>query len=380
MGEVDARPQLSAQVEEEPRPKNRRKSEDSVAKQLRLAEEAEQLKTSVLTGDISALKNRVAGVLNLYPHTRNSDVSLVLKYWETFQRDIYNPLGIAPADLFKLERVPNIVRARQKIQNEYGLFVADEAVRKRRKSREDDIKEEVLEDAPAREFVSVFSDETGKTDRFAIVAAVWVLTGYAVYSISRAIDAWQDGSEWANREVHFKDFRKNDVAILPGYLDVIVRNRQYLSFKVIAVDQSRTRRSIAEIMRRLHEYMLVRGAQHEVDNKRIELPFKINLTIDEEQSLDAIALADMKAQIGEAYKRMYGDKLVLENLSAAPSHQSHLIQLADVVAGAINRVRNHKGDRNHKDEMADMIIHQLGLAVEQGDDIVDADASVLLTL
>lgn len=364
----------------EPTRKRKRKEEDPIAKQARLAKEAEALKASVLSADISALKHRVAGVLNLFPQTRNSDVSLALKYWETFQRDIYNPLGIAPADLFKLERVPNIVRVRQKIQNEYGLFVADDAVRKRRRGREDDIKEAVVEDPPARQFVSVFSDETGKTDRFAIVAAVWVLTGYAVYSISRAIDAWQDKSEWAGREIHFKDFRKNDVSVLPAYLDVIEKNRQYLSFKAIAVDQARTRRSISEIVRRLHEYMLIRGAQHEVDNKRIELPFKVNLTIDEEQSLDDIALADMQAQISGAYKRMYGDQLVLENLTAKPSHQSQLIQLADLVAGAVNRRRNYRGDRNHKDEMADAIIDRLGLIIEEGDAIVEADASVFLTL
>lgn len=52
------------------------------------------------------------------------------------------------------------------------------------------------------------------------------------------------------------------------------------------------------------------------------------------------------------------------------------MQLADVVAGAINRKKNHKGESGHKDDMADMIIERLDIQLEL-DDIPDVDATPL---
>lgn len=92
-----------------------------------------KLLSSIAAADFSSLKPRVAYVLNLYPHTRNSDISLSLKYWEIFQPDLYKDTGILPKDLFKLERLHYIVRARAKIQNEYELFLADSEIKKTEK-------------------------------------------------------------------------------------------------------------------------------------------------------------------------------------------------------------------------------------------------------
>ncbi|EEF25012.1 conserved hypothetical protein [Ricinus communis] len=82
----------------------------------------ESLIASLAGGDFSNQQMRVAHILNLHPAARNSDVALALKYWETFQRELYNPDGIKPADFFKLDRVPFLVRARAKIQNDTSCF------------------------------------------------------------------------------------------------------------------------------------------------------------------------------------------------------------------------------------------------------------------
>ena len=95
-----------------------RSAETAEERAARLSTESAELVDALKSADFSALKTRVAGILNEYPHTRNSDVALALKYWEVFQSDLFNPRGIAPKDLFKLERQPNIVRVRAKIQNE----------------------------------------------------------------------------------------------------------------------------------------------------------------------------------------------------------------------------------------------------------------------
>jgi len=313
--------------------------------------------------------------LNLYPHTRNSDVSLSLKFWETFQPEIFNPNGIMPKDLFKLERLHYIVRARAKIQNEYGLFQADSNVRRQRKHIEEEMEEAVIEDSAPRKVAWIYADETGKNQDFVIVAAVWVLTGRAVFDVSRAIESWQVGSLWSEREVHFAKFGKQDIQPLSEYLEVVKGNREFLSLKFVAVERSSTKRSIDEVVHKLHEHMLIRGAEHEIARGRIALPREIDLTMDSEQSLDSFALSELKRRINEEYKRYEGG-LALAEIKTVSSRNSRLVQLADVLAGAINRRLNYHGDRNVKDEMADMIIDRLGLALGEGD-LPGLDATAL---
>lgn len=357
--------------------KSLKKSEDPIARMARLEREANELKASLNDGVISDLKTKVAWILNLFPHTRNSDISLTLKYWELFNSDTFNPVSMNPRDLFKLERETSIVRVRAKIQNEYQLFPADEAIRGHRRALEETVKEAVVEDKPERNIVFVFADETGKNADFVCVAAVWVLTGYTIFKLSQAIRQWQDTSPWANGELHFSEFKKSQPQALSEYLAIIRKHREFLSFKVIAVQRSTIKRPIDEIIRRLHEFMLVRGAKHEIDSNRVKLPHEIRLTVDAEQSLDVIACADIQSKTAEQYRVAYGDQLVIEEVSSISSHKSQLVQLADVIAGAVNRRRNHKGERGHKDEMADMIISQLDIQLEQND-IPGVDATTWL--
>jgi|SRR5699024_4834044 len=78
---------------------------DRQAKLAKLEKEKKELLASLAGGDFYTLKTKVAYVLNLYPQARNSDITLSINYWETFQPDVYNESGILPKDLFKLERL-----------------------------------------------------------------------------------------------------------------------------------------------------------------------------------------------------------------------------------------------------------------------------------
>lgn len=377
MGITNDSPDREEPEEESANKKKTKKTEDSIARKLRLEKEAQALQASLNDGVMSDLKTKVAWVLNQFSHTRNSDVALTLKYWELFQPNIFNVNSMSPRDLFSLERFTSITRVRAKIQNEYNLFPADPSVSRRRRAIEEEVKESVIEDKPARNMVFVFADETGKNAEYVCVAAVWVLTGYTLFKLNHAIGTWQETSPWSKSEMHFADFRKHQIEALGQYLDIVKKHREFLSFKVIAVERSTIRRPIEEIVQRLHEFMLVRGARHEIDNNRIRLPHEIRLTVDAEQSLDIIACADIKDRIAAAYQGAYGETLVIDEVSAVSSHESPLVQLADVVAGAVNRRRNHQGERGFKDEMADLIITELDIQLEKND-IPGVDATTWL--
>ena len=356
-----------------------KKLEDPIARKVRLEREARDLEAALADGVVSDLKTRVAWILNLFPHTRNSDVALTIKYWEMFQQGIFNSISMSPRDLFRLERESYLVRVRAKIQNEYKLFPADPEVRRHRRSREEDMKDAVVEDRAHGNIIFSFSDETGKNDEFVIVSSVWVLTGHAMFKLSQAIIDWQAGSPWAGREIHFTDLKKHHVGSIDGYLDVILRNREFLSIKVIAVRRADLRRPITEIVQRLHEFMLVRGAEHELRSNRISLPQTIRLTVDHEQSLDVIACADIQSRVNEAYRAAYGEDLTVDSVKTISSHKSQLVQLADVVAGAVNRRRNHRGERGYKDDIADAILSRLDVQLDEGE-VPGVDSSAWLCI
>ncbi len=323
--------------DEESSSKNKKNTEDFLARKSRLEKEAAELVASLNDGVFSDIKTKVAWVLNLFPHTRNSDISLTLKYWELYHSDLFNPTAMNPRDMFKMERETSIVRVRAKIQNEYHLFPAEENVRRRRRALEEEVNEAVVEDKPERSVVYIYADETGKNAEFICVAAVLVLTGYTIFKLNQAIRSWQQSSLWAGHELHFAELRKHHVAALPEYLSLVRAHREFLSFKVIAVERSTIKRPIDEIVMRLHEEMMIRGANHEINSSRIKLPHAIRLTVDAEQSLDAFACSEMKSRIAMAYQVAHGDGLSVEEVTTISSQKSQLVQLADLIAGAVNR-------------------------------------------
>ncbi|MGC0097658.1 DUF3800 domain-containing protein [Ralstonia pseudosolanacearum] len=349
--------------------------EEALAKKLaKVEKEKAALLKSLAAGDFSTTRTRVAFILNLYKDTRNSDVTLAIKYWEQFQPELYSNHGILPQNLFRLERFHLIVRARAKIQNEYGLYLADDAIRRHRRRNEEAMEADVVADAASRGVVQVFADETGKTQRFVTVAAIWVLAGRAVYEVTQAVRAWQKTSVWANREIHFAKLGARDADVLQELLNVVVNHRAFLSFKVISYEREGSRRSVEDIVARLHEFMLVRGLEHEVGSARVGLPLAITVTLDEEPSLDEIARSDLKAAVERRYDEVFEGRASVESVVSVRSHDSVLVQLADLIAGAVNRRLNHVAERGVKDDMADAIVDAFGLVDREEDIGLDAFA------
>jgi len=343
-------------------------------KQAKVQKEKAALQKSLAAGDFSTTRTRVAFILNLYKDTRNSDVTLAIKYWEQFQPELYSVHGILPQNLFKLERFHLIVRARAKIQNEYGLYLAEDAIRRHRRRNEEAMEADVIADAASRGVIQVFSDETGKTQRYVTVAAVWVLAGRAVYDVTRAVLKWKEASAWATREIHFARLGAKDEGVLRELLDIVVNHREFLSFKVISYNQEGSRRRVEDIIARLHEFMLIRGLQHEVGSARVALPLTVTVTLDEEPSLDEIARSDLKEAVERRYAELFERGASVESVDSVRSHDSVLVQLADLVAGAVNRRLNHLAERGAKDDMADAIVAAFGLIDREEDIGLDAFA------
>lgn len=371
------------------------KSEDEEKehqKKEKLKKEADQLWRAVQAGDNRHLNTRVASILNRYPETRNSDITLQLRYWQ-----IYNGLNsdiINVRDLYKLERLNSITRARAKIQNEYKLFQADKKIRRRRKVLEEEEKEEQLLDKPLYNTISVFSDETGKTEKYVIVAGIWFLNEQKTAKIHRDFLEWSTNKEKQGvrlpKEFHFKELSNRNVDELNLYkefFDLIIKNGEMVSFKAIAVNSSKINRmNISDLVNRLYYQFIRLGVEHEINSQRITLPRKINLTKDDDGDSELI-IEMLKQQLKDNFKLHYEDQLIMDQLMPIESHNSIFLQFADLFAASLNRKYNNSGN-NNKDKLANYVLETVGIEeikytashveIDELESLDNSDSSVLL--
>jgi len=345
-------------------------------KAAKIAKAKAKLLENLDSGNFKELITKVAHVLNIYPDTRNSDITLALKYWETYQYTIFNGEFIGKRDLFKLERQVNITRARAKIQNEYKLFMAKDEIRNRRKKNEETMVDAMRSDnVPAIKQVHVYSDESGKTQEHFVIGSVWVLQANLLAIFSQKIDAWKSSTGWKGKEIHFKKLKNSDVSRFKDLVDLIHDNSSYLGFKFITVKNSEVHRSQSETLIKLHELLLSKGVKHEVASKRIAPNTHIKITLDEESSLDAVALDELKGSIKIKLDYSEAKGTELESITTVPSQKSNFVQIADLIASAVGRKLNNRSSRGAKDEVADYLISRLSLNIEDEEIISDIAVS-----
>lgn len=157
---------------------------ESPSKNEKTEQERQSLLERIASYDLTTIKHKVAWVLNNYPETRDSDITLMLQYWKTFQSDLYSGGSINPDSLYTLTPLTSLKRARAKIQNEYRLFVASPAVQRRRGTLADDVAEAALADRPSFPMYVVYMDDSGKTGEYLIVGGFWLLAEFQPFESS----------------------------------------------------------------------------------------------------------------------------------------------------------------------------------------------------
>lgn len=352
--------------------------DSSLDKQTKIEKERRELEEAISACNYRTKKDKVAAILNLYPKTRNSDIALTLKYWEVFQDEIYTGQSIDPVKLFELERLTTVARLRAKIQNEYGLYLADDHIRNRRRKLEENVRDVIISDNPSQPIVSIYADETGKTDDNVIIGSIWFIEGIATIKLFRKILEWKETNKWS-KEIHFARCGKSDLAKMKSFVDLLSENRQYVGLKFVAFNRRGSNRSIEETVIKLYNILIREGIRHEIASGRISLPRTINVNVDKEDSIDAVALDELRQGLANQLQQDYGDNAVIRPIEAVDSKDAPYVQVADLISGAINRKLNHRGDIGFKDELADYIIEKLNISLMNYGDY-DSDASVLIML
>ncbi|HZL77476.1 MAG TPA: hypothetical protein VFC17_01340, partial [Candidatus Limnocylindrales bacterium] len=94
---------------------------DAASKDAKLAIKRESLLRAVNSSQLNTIEERVAWLLNQFPKTRDSDITLQIRYWRQFEPDRFNSGEIPVRDYYRLAKLTTLTRARQTIQNTLKL-------------------------------------------------------------------------------------------------------------------------------------------------------------------------------------------------------------------------------------------------------------------
>jgi hypothetical protein len=316
---------------------------------------------SVADARLTTVQTKVAWLLNHLPETRNSDILLMLKYWEQFCSDIYRGGPIHPSELFRLPRLTTISRARATIQNTLGLYVADEEIRRRRGTLEEETHDEQVRARNVQHSFSVYIDESGKTGDYLIVGSCWLLNGIESRAITRKIDAWREQSGF-DQELHFVDIGRGNLHHYMAALDVFAEHAAGLSFKSIAL-QRRGIRDLDGALADMMLHLIVRGVKHEQESGRAILPRSIQVWKDaENHAQDRLALANLKERLNNARVAEFDDELLVGEMMAQDSRTNPFLQFADLFVSSTNRrIHNPEATGEHpKDAFAIAFLNRFG--------------------
>src|SRR5689334_11803768 len=97
------------------------------AREEKLEEQRRKLLAAVSAGSPETIEQRVAWILNSEPKARDSDISLMLAYWEAFESE-YSGGSVSREQLYKFTRLTTLTRARARIQNQFHLFEASASI------------------------------------------------------------------------------------------------------------------------------------------------------------------------------------------------------------------------------------------------------------
>lgn len=342
-------------------------------RERKIDEERQVLLTRVGSSDVSTLRQRVAWLLNRYPSTRNSDIALQLKYWETFEGEAFRGSYIAVEDYSRLTRLTSIARERARIQNQYKLFLADPEVRERRGTLEEDERETALA-TPDYPVYAVFLDESGKRSQHLIVGSLWFLSsGSESFELLRSTNELKDRRKFTG-EFHFAEMSRSDVEIYKELIDIFLTKGGTISFKFISVP----RQGLGDIQAALGDlyyHLLTKGIDHEHTSGRAPLPRILQGWKDsEELGADRLLMANLRDRMKQAAANVYDNKLIVDNLVAVDSKSSVFLQVADIMASSANRILSRTGDsRNHKDEIAEYLLERLGISLTPDLDVHTGD-------
>jgi hypothetical protein len=329
----------------------------------KLALQRDKLISNLATGNFNSLKDRVAFILNHYPETRDSNITLAIRYYEVFHPEDVKDGCMELESFYRLPKMYDMQRVRAIVQNDYGLFLASEPVRQRRMQLAEDARQEYgNRDRDVLPTLSVFSDESGKDRDYVVLGTIWFLNANRMLELSNALSSWRQQTPGCPEEFKFSELTYGVLPLARDFFNLALNQTDTVGFKAVALRSGNTQSKHDEVVYRLYYETVMRGIQFETSRNRVGLPRIVFLTKDEDPSSDALWCAETERKLAADCRRVF-EGVEIASMSTLDSRQHEPLQLADLFSGSVSRVLNRAstGTRNQKDEFAEYVCRTLSI-------------------
>lgn len=328
----------------------------------KLASPAEErrarISAAVANSRLGKREYKIAYLLHYFPETRDSDTTLCIYYWRTFQAHIlerWQPFALET--LYELERIETIGRLRRVIQNTLGLYRGTARTIKSRDAIQAELHQYLASRVGVAAEIRFYFDETGNESGkvYRGIAGICVMNWRHFEIHYNAIDQWRK-QHLSLMPIHFSGLNSNDEKGILELLKQLQVRRGGILFVGHAV-HSRGRTSED------YSYMIV---QLVLDSLRradelacLNEPRTLRVIKEAEPGFDDQYLAKLNIQLQRSVELEFPGRVVVLPIQPMVKGKDVMLECADLIAGGMQR-RALYGGRNPKDQLAEAIICTAG--------------------
>jgi hypothetical protein len=301
---------------------------------------------------------RVAFILQHYPDTRDDDISLLLRYYDVHQAEKLEEWDHRSLDvLYTLDNIVTIVRARQRVQNEFGLYVGTLQTRERRKEIAQQFYRYSLAKSEQDAEIRIYLDETkGEPgSRYAGVAGVCLVDWRLYESSYLSLKKWRDDTGWVE-PLHASPQAQQSIDRHLALLAEIQKRRTGLLFvgHDVAV-RALSSRTIVDLF-----VQMVMGCLEDMKNNNCLGQKRAVVLIKEaDEGFDRAYGTMLETQLQQQIAYEYPDTAYLKAILARRKGEEVMLEVADMIAFGMQRRAMYRGWTN-RDRLAEAVANVTG--------------------
>lgn len=318
----------------------------------------ERILANLANSTLGTIEQKVAFILDRYPETRNSDVSLCIRYWRYHQPDELNEWDDPELEvLYDLDKWATIVRLRAELQNDLGLFRASDEAILNRSLGQTGFHQYLKVHQDVRPEVRFYLDETGNEGdkRYTGVAGICAMNWKQYEMHFASIARWRRQLQWPGN-IHFSDTGASGLERAIALLGQLEAHRSGLLFVGYALpSQGRTHPDMVSLFVQL----IVDSLRQMRVNGCFPEPRLLRVIKEADTGFDSIYLEKMTAMLADLTAIEFPGLVVVERIEPVPKGSTVFLECADLIAGGMQRRALSKGS-TARDRLAEAVANVTG--------------------
>ena len=332
-----------------------------------LNKKRQQLLADVARSEFGDVEQKVAFILQRYPETRESYVTMCIRYWQRFNADVLERWKLMNLDfMFELDRFETIGRVRREIQNKLQLFRGLELTPQYRLLYQKNLQEYLAAHRGVIPEVRFYLDETGNEGNKAYTGVAGICTmNWRQYEMhAAALAQWR--SAQGPEPIHFVEIGSERTARAMSLLKELERRRSGLLFLGYAF---RTQAPTREAMFSLFAQLVVDSLHRLKLLGSLNEPRLLRVIKETEPGFDSIYLEKLNKHLTELVAFDFPSQFVVQPVETVVKGREVLLECADLIAGGMQRRALFKG-QNPKDVLAEAVFNVAGFEDASDDGVV----------